>query len=174
MYLNIKKDSSAYYTLAELQPKISELQNFSSELQNNLSNIMYTVLSKQIPHVGYSIYPDTNSSPILNSIGMPNRNCNHFVMDFSSAKPLKIDRAVFVINPDLDLPRLIKNSSLQKTLVIFLSKKPFPVSHIHSSVTKLKQALKARESSNYYLKMKIPIDFNEFDNLISIITTIST
>ena len=174
MYLNIRRDSSTYYTSSDLQPKILELQNFSLKLQNNLLHIIHAILPKQIPYASHSTYRDTNSSPILNSTGIPNRNYNHFVMDFTSTKPLKIDRVAFMINPDLDLPRLIINSPLQKTLVIFLSKKPFSVSHIHSSATKLKQALKAHESSNYYLKMKIPIDFSEFNNLISILTYLST
>ena len=174
MYLNIRKDSSAYYTSSYLQPKNLELQNFSLELQNNLSSIIHTILSKQIPHASHSVYGDINSSPILSSTGIPNRNYSHLVTDFTSTKPFKIDRIVFVVNPNLDLPRLIENSSLQKTLVIFLSKKPFSVPSIPSSVTKLKQALKARESPNYYLKMKIPIDFSEFDNLISILTYLST
>ena len=142
--------------------------------QNSLPSIIHAVLSKQMPHASHSVYGDINSSPILSSTGIPNRNCNHFVMNFTSTKPFKINRIVFVVNPNLDLPRLIENSSLQKTLVIFLSKKPFSVPSIPSSVTKLKQALKARESSNYYLKMKIPIDFSEFDNLISILTYLST
>ena len=34
MYLNIRKDSSAYYTSSHLQPKILELQNISLGLQN--------------------------------------------------------------------------------------------------------------------------------------------
>ena len=174
MYLNIRRDSSTYYTSADLRPKISELQNFSLKLQNNLLHIIHTILPKQIPYASHSVHGDINSSPILNFTGIPNRNCNHFVMNFTSTKPFKIDRVAFMINPDLDLPRLIENSSLQKTLVIFLSKKPFSVPSIPLSVTELKQALKARESSNYYLKMKIPIDFSEFDNLISILTYLST
>ena len=174
MYLNISKDSSAYYTSSYLQPKILELQNASLELQNNLPSIIHVVLSKQIPHASHSVYGDINSSPILSSTGIPNRNCKHFVMNFISTKPFKIDRIVLVINPNLDLPRLIENSPLQKTLVIFLSKKPFSVPSVPLSVTELKQALRARESSNYYLKMKIPIDFSEFDNLISILTYLST
>ena len=175
MYLNIRKDSSAYYTSSDLQSKILELQNLSLELQKSLLPIISQVLSNQMPHASHSIHGHINTSPILNSIGIPHRPYNHFVIDFTSIKPpLIIDRVVFMINLDLDFPRLIINSSLQKTLVIFLSKKPLSALSVPLSVAELKQALKARESSNYYLKMKIPIDLSEFNNLISVLTDLST
>ncbi|MCY4490761.1 MAG: hypothetical protein OXC46_04775, partial [Thaumarchaeota archaeon] len=83
---------------------------------------------------------------------------------------LNIDNIVFIINPDSELSDLIKKSPLQKTLVIFLSKKPFHTPLFHSSTRKLKKELKETQGSNCYLKMKIPIDYKEFGNLISILT----
>lgn len=172
MYLNLRKDSSAYYTSSDLQPKILELQNFLLELQNNLANIIHEIFSKQISNiVNYNIYDNIASSDILNSIGSSDKICKHLVMDYSPPSIiLKISKIVFIINPDPDLPELIKNLSLEKTLVVFLSKKPFHNSLAYSSVTKLKLALRESKASNYFLKMKIPIDFSEFHDLISILT----
>lgn len=169
MYLNIKQDSSAYYTSTMLQPKISELQNFLSQLQDLLPHIISSILSKHLPQAGCAIYHDIDSNPILNSVGIPNRNCNNIVMDYSFTT-LKINNIIFVINPDSKLPELIKKSSLRNTLIIFLSKKSFYTPIFPSLTRKLKKALKEAKKSNCYLKMKIPIDYKEFDNLISILT----
>ena len=122
MYLKIKNDSSVYYTSDMLQSKISELQNFSSQLQDSLPHIISEILSKYLPQTRHRIYQDIDSSPVLNSVGIPNRNCNHIVTDYSFTT-LKINSVVFVINPDSKLPELIKKSSLRNTLIIFLSKK---------------------------------------------------